>query len=87
MTLKNQNQRELFAKKCIKDAQILNNAIDKLPTKVLNPNFIESSPFEVIPMLMEFLKMNDLSMLYLEISVRFFKFCYNNFYNDYFRVY
>ena len=69
MTLKNQSQREQFANKCARDAQILDLAINKLPTKVSN-NFSENSPFDVIPMLMEFLRLKDLSMLYLEISVQ-----------------
>lgn len=46
----------------------MDRAIEKLPTKIRS-NFVENSPFEVIPMLMEFLKLKDLSMLYLEISV------------------
>lgn len=70
MPLRNQSDRERYANKCIQEARILDNAIDKLPSPSRGSyNKNEGSHFEVIPKLMEFLKLKDLSMLYLEISV------------------
>ncbi|UXI20538.1 epidermal retinol dehydrogenase 2-like [Sarcoptes scabiei] len=63
---KNQKHREEFARKCIEEARIIDDTINKLPTKIPT-NFDNESPFKVIPMLMEFLKLNDLTILYLEI--------------------
>lgn len=67
--LKGSKQREDFAKKCIDEANIIDNTINQLKTKTFI-NSTEISPFTVIPMLMEFLKLNDLTILYLEIMVR-----------------
>lgn len=51
----------------------MDNAIDKLPSPSRGSySRSEGSHFEVIPKLMEFLKLKDLSMLYLEISVLFY---------------
>lgn len=68
MSLKGPTQREQFANKCIKDARMLDAVIGNWKTR-RSVNSIETSPFEVVPMLMEFLKLSDLSLLYLEISV------------------
>ncbi|XP_054156663.1 exocyst complex component 3-like [Oppia nitens] len=67
MQLRNQSQRELFAKKFIREAEILKAAIAKLPTK-MSTNIVKNSPFDCLPLLAEFLKLKDLSMLFLEVS-------------------
>ena len=72
MPMRNQTDREKYDNKCIKESRILDSAIDKLRSGNTTRGSFgknESSHFDVIPKLMEFLKLKDLSMLYLEISV------------------
>ncbi|KAH7636787.1 exocyst complex component Sec6 isoform X2 [Dermatophagoides farinae] len=64
--LRSQSKREDFARKCIEEARTIDETIEKLPTKIESNSGVEN-PFKVVPMLMDFLKLNDLSMLYLEI--------------------
>jgi len=67
MQLKNLSNREQFAKKFVREGEILKNALAKLPTRS-SANFSNDSPFDSLPLLAEFLKLKDLSMLFLEVS-------------------
>ncbi|CAG2100053.1 unnamed protein product [Medioppia subpectinata] len=67
MQLKNQSQREIFAKKFIREGEILKAAVAKMPTKSM-ANMTNESPFDCLPLLAELLKLKDLSLLFLEVS-------------------
>jgi len=67
MQLKNYSNREQFSKKFIREGEILKTALAKLPTRSAD-HFSKDSPFDSLPLLAEFLKLKDLSMLFLEVS-------------------
>ncbi|RWS22101.1 exocyst complex component 3-like protein [Leptotrombidium deliense] len=68
ITFKDHNQREAFARKFVKEGEILKVALGKLPNYQslgMNP---KESPFECLPLLADFLKLKDLSIVFLEVS-------------------
>lgn len=77
ITFKDGKQRSEFAKKFESEINILKLTISKLPnyeSLMSSTGVLEhQSPFDCFHKLIEFLKLNDLSMLYLEVSVSFIK--------------
>ena len=66
MVLKDQNQRETFAKRFVKEAETLKHHMAKYPSLGMGS---KESPFDVVAALSEFLTMKDVdSMLFLEVS-------------------
>ncbi|XP_053210277.1 exocyst complex component 3-like [Panonychus citri] len=69
MTFKDHGQREAFGRKFIKEGEVLKIAISKLPNyNTLKLEQKKTSPFDSLPLLAEFLRLKDLSMLFLEVS-------------------
>ncbi|KAI1289385.1 Exocyst complex component 3 [Halotydeus destructor] len=67
MVLKEQSQREQFAKRFVKEADILKSHLGKYVPQ--NPSATsKESPFDALSSLSEFIVMKDLSMLFLEVS-------------------
>ena len=67
MVLKDQSQREQFAKRFVREADTLKNHMSKYPSKYGDSS--KESPFDVASSLSEFLTMKDVdSMLFLEVS-------------------
>lgn len=70
MVLKDQSQREAFARKFVKEAETLKNHLAKCIKSHASP-LPRDSPFDVVSALSEFLTIRDVdSMLFLEVSVR-----------------
>ncbi|RWS07562.1 exocyst complex component 3-like protein, partial [Dinothrombium tinctorium] len=69
ITFKDQSQREQFARKFVREGEILKAEMSKLPSfHSLGTSSTKESPFDSLPLLAEFLKLKDLSMLFLEVS-------------------
>ena len=68
MVLKDQSQREQFAKRFVREADTLKNHMAKYPS-YSNMASNKDSPFDVMPALSELITMKDVdSMLFLEVS-------------------
>ena len=74
ITFKDVHQRELFAQKFEREVEILKVTLSKLYNihKQLGDDRPEESPFNCVPLLTEFLKLKDMNMLFLEVSVSHF---------------
>jgi exocyst complex component 3 len=68
MTFKDYSQREQFARKFVREGEQLKAHMNKFPSYNTMASGKES-PFDSLPLLAEFLKLKDMSMLFLEVSV------------------
>jgi exocyst complex component 3 len=71
ITFKDSTQRELFARKFEREVDALKVTLNKYNiNRSMNQDLMnEENPFNCVPILTEFLKLKDLNMLFLEVSV------------------